>query len=135
MAVVDQLLGIVYALLGLVILISVLENTLALSILERTRELRLLRAVNKARGQLLSTIRWESVISAVQGVVLGVGIGAGLVGRVVTAPRDEGHHGVRRTGRHPGDGGAAGCVGWCRRLPPPCRRAARLQILQAIATG
>jgi putative ABC transport system permease protein len=74
---VNQLLSLIYALLALAIIIALLgiANTLALSIFERTRELGLLRAVGMTRSQLKSTIRWESVIIALQGTVLGIAIG------------------------------------------------------------
>lgn len=74
---VDQLLGLIYALLGLAILIALLGigNTLALSILERIRELGVLRAVGMTRGQVRSAVRWEAVIIAVQGTLLGIGVG------------------------------------------------------------
>ncbi len=73
----NQLLGLVYALLVLAVIIAVLgiANTLALSIYERTRELGLLRAVGMTRSQLRSTIRWESVIIALQGTLLGLAVG------------------------------------------------------------
>jgi putative ABC transport system permease protein len=74
---VDQLLALVYALLALAILIALLgiANTLALSIFERTRELGILRAVGMTRSQLRSSTRWESVIIALQGTVLGLVVG------------------------------------------------------------
>ena len=73
----DPVLGIVYALLGLAIVIAVLGivNTLALSVIERTREVGLLRAVGMSRRQLRSMIRLESVAIAVLGAVLGIGLG------------------------------------------------------------
>src|ERR671918_787333 len=92
MGVVDQMLGLVYALLALAILIALLGigNTLALSIVERTRELGVLRAVGMTRAQLRSTIRWESVIIAVQGALLGLVIGVFFGWALVTALQDEG---------------------------------------------
>ena len=63
------------ALLGIV-------NTLALSVFERTRELGLLRAVGMTRGQVRAMVRWESavisLIGAVSGAALGIGIGLAL---------------------------------------------------------
>ncbi|MGV9566762.1 ABC transporter permease [Streptomyces sp. NPDC003480] len=71
------LLYLVYALLGLAIIIAVLGvvNTLALSVVERTREIGLLRAIGLARRQLRRMIRLESVVIAVFGAVLGLGLG------------------------------------------------------------
>jgi len=74
---IDPILNIIFALLGLAILIALLgiTNTLALSIFERSRELGLLRAVGMTRRQLRSTIRWESVITALLGTALGIVVG------------------------------------------------------------
>jgi putative ABC transport system permease protein len=77
---VDQLLTLVYGLLVLAILIALigLANTLSLSIHERSRELGLLRAVGLTRGKLRAMVRWESVITAVVGTVVGLGVGTFL---------------------------------------------------------
>ena len=48
---------------------------MALSVVERTREIGLLRAVGMSRKQLRSSIRWESVVIAVFGALLGIGLG------------------------------------------------------------
>ncbi len=71
------LLYLVYALLGLAIVIAVLGvvNTLTLSVVERTREIGLLRAIGLARRQLRRMIRLESVVIAVFGAVLGLALG------------------------------------------------------------
>jgi putative ABC transport system permease protein len=71
------LLYLVYALLGLAIIIAVLGvvNTLALSVVERTREIGLLRAIGLGRRQLRRMIRLESVVIAVFGAVLGLALG------------------------------------------------------------
>ena len=73
----DQLLAIITVFLGLSLFIAVLgiTNTLALSVFERTRELGLLRAVGMTRRQLRRMIRWEAVIIALFGGLLGVAIG------------------------------------------------------------
>lgn len=81
---INQLLNLVYALLGLSIIIAVfgVVNTLALSIIERTREIGMLRAVGTLRGQVRSMVRWESVVisffGALTGVVLGLVLGVSL---------------------------------------------------------
>ena len=66
---IDQILGLVYAMLLLAIFIALLgiANTLSLSVYERTHEFGLLRAVGMTRGQLRSSVRWESVIIALFG--------------------------------------------------------------------
>ncbi|KMS78648.1 membrane protein [Streptomyces leeuwenhoekii] len=71
------LLYLVYALLGLAIVIAVLGvvNTLALSVVERTREIGLLRAIGLSRRGLRRMIRLESVVIAVFGAVLGLALG------------------------------------------------------------
>jgi putative ABC transport system permease protein len=89
---VDQLLNMIYVLLALAVIIALMgiANTLALSIFERTRELGLLRAVGMSRSQLRSTVRWESVIIALFGTILGLGIGLFLGWALVKALADEG---------------------------------------------
>ncbi|HMO12360.1 MAG TPA: ABC transporter permease, partial [Actinotalea sp.] len=89
---VDQVLVILYALLGLSVVIAVLGivNTLALSIAERTREVGLLRAVGLGRFQLASVVTIESVLTAVFGTVLGVAIGVGLASALPRVFADEG---------------------------------------------
>ena len=74
---INQLLYLIYALLGLAIVIAILGivNTLGLSVMERTREIGLLRAVGLSRGQLRRMIRLESITIALLGAVLGIGLG------------------------------------------------------------
>jgi putative ABC transport system permease protein len=92
LAIVDQILGLVYALLALSIIIALLGigNTLALSIIERTRELGVLRAVGMTRRQLRSAIRWEAVLIALQGTALGLLVGVFFGWALVTALADAG---------------------------------------------
>ena len=88
---VQQMLMLVYAMLALAILIALLGigNTLALSIFERTRELGVMRAVGMTRPQLRATIRWESVIVALQGTVLGLLIGLFFGWALVLSMKDQ----------------------------------------------
>ncbi|MBV9661860.1 MAG: FtsX-like permease family protein [Acidimicrobiales bacterium] len=81
------ILAIVYALLGLSIVIALIGvvNTLALSVMERTREIGLLRAVGMQRRQLKRTIRSESLLVSVMGAILGLVLGTGLGVAVVSA--------------------------------------------------
>jgi putative ABC transport system permease protein len=73
----DQFLNIFVALLLLSELIAVLGivNTLMLSVYERTRELGLLRTVGTTRRQVWGMVSGESVIIAVLGCVVGIGVG------------------------------------------------------------
>jgi putative ABC transport system permease protein len=77
---VDQILGILYAMLALSIIIAILGivNTLALSVIERTREIGLMRAVGLGRLQLAGIITIESVLTALFGTVIGVAVGVGI---------------------------------------------------------
>ncbi|MEV0277675.1 FtsX-like permease family protein [Streptomyces sp. NPDC050610] len=72
-----QMLNLVYGLLALAIIVAVLGvvNTLALSVVERTREIGLMRAVGLSRRQLRRMIRLESVVIALFGALLGLGLG------------------------------------------------------------
>jgi putative ABC transport system permease protein len=84
---VNQLLAFFYVLLALALLISLfgILNTLFLTIHERTRELGLLRAIGTSRRQVKQMVRYESVITAMIGSVLGVVLGA-IFAVLVTIP-------------------------------------------------
>jgi putative ABC transport system permease protein len=134
---VDQVLLLINAMLALSVLIAVLGivNTLALAVIERTREIGLLRAVGMARGQMRRMIRLESVVISlygatlglVLGVVLGIALSRSLSGlgiTVVSVP----------LGRLALFLALAGVIGVFAAVWP-ARRAARLQVLDAIATA
>src|SRR5689334_18313623 len=89
---INQVLALIYTMLALAIVIALLGigNTLALSIFERTRELGVMRAVGMTRGQLRGTIRWESVIIALQGTVLGLVVGVFFGWALVRAQKSQG---------------------------------------------
>ncbi|MPV36858.1 ABC transporter permease [Georgenia subflava] len=89
---VDQAMVILYALLGLSVIIAILGivNTLALAVIERTREIGLMRAVGLGRLQLAGTITIESVLTAVYGTVLGVVVGVGLASALPTVFAEQG---------------------------------------------
>jgi putative ABC transport system permease protein len=76
---VQQTLVLVYGMLALSIVIALIgiANTLSLSTIERTHELGLLRAVGQARSQTRAMVRWEAVLIAVLGTVLGLAVGIG----------------------------------------------------------
>jgi putative ABC transport system permease protein len=133
---VDQLLSLIYVLLLLAIFIALLgiANTLALSILERTREIGLMRSVGMTRPQLRSTIRWESVIIAIQGTLLGLAIGLFFGWALVKALSDEGIDRFQIPWLTLAIvlvlAGLAGVVAAIL----PARRAAKLDVLRAITT-
>ena len=89
---VNQILVILYALLGLSIVIAVLGivNTLALSVIERTREIGLMRAVGLGRLQLAGIVTIESVLTAVFGTVVGLVVGVAIAAVVPTVFTDVG---------------------------------------------
>ncbi|HUK64201.1 MAG TPA: FtsX-like permease family protein, partial [Dongiaceae bacterium] len=74
---VDQFLTVLIAILALSEIIAILGiiNTLALSVFERTRELGLLRVVGMSRRQVRRMVRWESVLIAVLGGLVGLALG------------------------------------------------------------
>jgi putative ABC transport system permease protein len=89
---IDLILNLIYALLALAIVIALMgiTNTLALSIFERTRELGLLRAIGMTRQQLKATVRFEAVIIALFGTLLGLGLGLFFGWSIVNALADDG---------------------------------------------
>jgi putative ABC transport system permease protein len=133
---IDQFLLIIFALLALALIIAVLGivNTLALSIIERTREIGLLRAVGLSRRQLRQMIRLESVVIALLGALLGLAMGIFFGVVLMRALRDEGLEVIS--------------IPWGQLVlflllslvigvlaaVLPARRAARLDVLKAIAT-
>ena len=74
---IDDLLSLLYALLAISLIISLfgIVNALVLSIYERTREIGMLRAIGTTRRQMRAIVRYESIITAVIGGVLGIAIG------------------------------------------------------------
>lgn len=83
---VDQLLTIIYALLGLALVVAVLGivNTLALSVIERRTEIGMLRAVGMQRSQVRRTVNLESTQIAVFGALIGAAVGVYLGWAFVT---------------------------------------------------
>ena len=89
---INQLLNLIYVLLFFAIVIALfgIANTLGLSIIERKRELGLLRAVGMSRRQLRASVRWEAVIIALLGTLLGLVIGVAFAWAMVRALSDQG---------------------------------------------
>jgi len=133
---IDRLLFIVYALLGLAVVIAVLGivNTLALSVIERIREIGLLRAVGLSRRQLRTMLRLEAVAIALLGAVLGVVVGLAFALALQRSLADDGLDVLAIPGTQlAGFVLVAGLVGVLAALWPG-RSAARLDVLRAIAT-
>jgi putative ABC transport system permease protein len=132
---IDQLVLMVDALLGLALVIAILGivNTLALSIIERTREIGLLRAIGLGRGQLRLMVTLESVVIAVLGALLGVALGVCFGVAMMYAVRDQGLHVIAIPWLQLGVFlGLAVVIGVVAAVLP-ARRAARLDVLAAIA--
>ncbi|MFP5332097.1 MAG: ABC transporter permease [Acidimicrobiia bacterium] len=125
--------NLLYALLAVSVVIGTLGvvGTLLLSVVERTREIGLLRAIGMNRRQVRRMIRWEAVVIAVFGGVLGTVIGILFGVAVVYAIGDELRLSL-----------PAGQLVWWLLVAAalgilaatyPARRASRLDILEAVA--
>nr|WP_246416465.1 ABC transporter permease [Nocardioides luti] len=133
---IDQFVLIIFALLGLALVIAVLGivNTLALSVIERTREIGLLRAIGVSRPQLRAMITLESVVISVLGALLGVVLGTGFGIALMYAVRDQGLEVISvPEGQLLVFLGLSLVIGVLAAVFP-ARRAARLDVLRAIAT-
>jgi putative ABC transport system permease protein len=140
-AIVDQFnifLGVVYGLLALAVIIALIgiANTIGLSVVERTREIGVLRAVGMSRAHVRAMFRWEAALVGAFGAVLGLAVGMFLGWSLVFAISQQvetakfvvpwAQLGVILAV-------AAGCGVIAALLP--ARRAARLDVLDAIATA
>ncbi|MET0821937.1 MAG: FtsX-like permease family protein [Aeromicrobium sp.] len=133
---VDQLLYLIYALLGLAIVIAALGivNTLALSVVERTRELGLLRAIGLDRAQVRRMVRLEAVAIAALGACLGIGLGL-LFGFVLQrAVVDQGVTDLAIPWARLALFVVAAVLVGVLAAVLPARRAARLDVLRAISS-
>jgi putative ABC transport system permease protein len=133
---IDQVLVTVNVLLLLAVVIAVLgiANTLALSVFERTRELGLLRAVGMSRRQTRRMVRWEAAIVSLFGATLGVVVGL-VFGYAASAAMPDSFldRVAVPTGTLVGLLVLAVIAGLLAAILP-ARRAARLDVLQAITT-
>jgi putative ABC transport system permease protein len=75
-----MMLSMLYVLLGFSVVVSLfgMVNTLVLSVFERTREIGMLRTIGMTRRQARQMIRHESIITALIGAALGLGVGTAL---------------------------------------------------------
>ena len=130
---INQLLGLIYALLALAVVVSLfgIANTLALSIHERTRELGMLRAIGMSRRQVRTMIRYEAVITALIGALLGMVIGVIFAALIAQPLKDEGFTLSYPVGQlvfmlvFAALAGVLAAIG-------PARRASRLDVLEAL---
>ncbi|MFC6018455.1 ABC transporter permease [Plantactinospora solaniradicis] len=131
----DSILLMVQALLALAMLIAVLGivNTLALSGLERTRELGLLRAIGLSRRQAVRMVTVEAVLISTFGALLGVVVGTGIGAAVVRALADEGVDRLALPWTFMATYLLAGAVIGVVAAILPAVRAARLDVLRALA--
>jgi putative ABC transport system permease protein len=135
----DQVAGlqaVVGLLLALSVLIAVLGivNTLALSVTERTREFGLLRAIGLSRRQVRQMVRTESVAIAAFGGLLGIAVGVGLGAALRAGLASQGLVELRipvgELALYLLLSAAAGVLAAIL----PARRAARMDVLEAIST-
>ena len=130
---INQLLGLIYALLALAVIVSLfgIANTLALSIHERRRELGMLRAIGMSRRQVRTMIRYEAVITALIGAILGMVIGLVFAALIAQPLKDEGFTLSYPVGQlivllvFAGLAGVLAAIG-------PARRASRLDVLESL---
>ncbi len=130
---IKKVINLLYALLALSVIVSLVGiiNTLVLTIFERTRELGMLRAVGMTRRQVRMMIRYESIVTSLMGATLGMIVGVFLAALVTQALSGQ---------------GVVFAVPWIQLVyfiiaailvgilaaVIPARRAARLNVLQAL---
>lgn len=130
-----QVFGLLSCLLALALIIALIGiiNTLALSVFERTREIGLLRAVGMTRWQTRTMITLESIMIALIGAVLGLMLGIGLGEATAYALREQGLQ-LALPVTFMVALVVVGIVAGIVAAVLPARRAARLDVLQAIST-
>ena len=132
----DQIIYLLYALLAMSLVIALfgIANSLFLSIHERTRELGMLRAIGATGRQIKQLIRFESVITAVIGGLLGTVIGVVFAWLTTFALEDLGLGFELPVLQLVVLLIVAVVVGVVAAIAP-ARRAARIDILDAVAAG
>jgi putative ABC transport system permease protein len=132
----DQIIYLLYALLAMSLLISMfgIANSLFLSVHERTREIGMLRAIGATGSQVRQIVRYESVITAIIGGLLGTAIGVLFAWLTTFALEDLGVGFDVPFGQLIGLLGLAIVVGIVGAIVP-ARRAAGLDVLDAISRG
>jgi putative ABC transport system permease protein len=129
---INQFLTLFYLLLAMAVIIAIfgIVLTLALSVFERTREIGLLRAVGLSRRRVRAMIRWEAIIVALIGALVGLLLGV-FLGVVSVSAIPEFKAIAIPWGRMIVFLVVAGVFGVLAAILP-ARRAARLNILEAI---
>jgi putative ABC transport system permease protein len=130
---IDGVLNLLSVLLGFAVVIALMGiiNTLALSVIERKRELGLLRAVGMRRRQVRRMVRWEAILIATFGASLGLVVGV-VLGIAVVQAIGQGLKLAVPVGTLVAYVLVA-AIGGTLAAIIPARRAARLDILDAIA--
>lgn len=134
---IDQLITLINYLLGFALVVAFLGviNTIVLSVIERTREIGLLRAVGMTQTQVRSTIRWEAVIVCLFGAVLGIVLGVIFAWAAVSAIPDDIIGRVAIPYESVLFAILAAALAGVVAAVLPARRAAKLDVLEAISTG
>ncbi|MEA2299692.1 MAG: putative transport system permease protein, partial [Solirubrobacteraceae bacterium] len=130
----NSILYLFYALLAISVFVSLfgIVNTLTLSIHERRRELGTLRALGASRRTIRRIVRYESVITALIGGTLGLTLGVFFAAVVTASLHDEGLRFSVPVLAVAGLFALTAGLGVLAAIPP-ARRAARLDLLAAIA--
>ncbi|MFE1171678.1 ABC transporter permease [Streptomyces sp. NPDC058773] len=129
------MLNLLYAMLAMAVIVAVLGviNTLAMSVFERSQEIGMLRAIGLDRPGIRQMVRLESLVISLFGGVLAIGLGVffGWAGGEVLGKSIRGFELVVPWGRIVLFLAVAALIGVLAALWP-ARRAARLNILEAI---
>jgi putative ABC transport system permease protein len=131
------MLNMLYGLLAMAVIVAVLGvvNTLAMSVFERSQEIGMLRAIGLDRRGIKRMVRLESLVISLFGGVLGIGLGVffGWAAGELLGTRMPTYELVLPWGRMAVFLLLAAAVGVLAALWP-ARRAARLNMLQAITS-
>ena len=110
-------------------------NTLSLAIFERTREIGLLRAIGTTQRQVRTMVRAEAMIVALLGTAVGIGIGTFFGWATLRTLEDQGFSTLIVPGTRLVSIAVIGAAAGAITATLPARRAARLQVLEALATS
>jgi putative ABC transport system permease protein len=126
------MLAMLYVLLGFSVIVSLfgMVNTMVLSVFERTREIGMLRTIGMTRRQARRMIRHESIITALIGAALGIGLGLFLAALVTQA--GGGENGLVIPYQTLGGFTLVAVLAGIGAAILPARRASRLNVLDAL---